>query len=327
MSAYSPLGSPQSATVKVCRRQSCTRLELEWSCGLPHPVEPVVPLELHRVSCDDMDGDEVQEGGMGFVTTDAWSLLPAEPFDEAPYAVHARTIRSMWAEPDTSNVLVRGKYYLDDQVKVPAGEAIGKLLHVDMWTTKTPEARHHIAMHEETRPQSVLAYCRDKFPDSLVFIVNLELPNADNVSVVAYWLLPPAPASGASDTSPFHRLVDRFCNGNDDDFRDKRFKLIPNLVEGPWILQSVMPNRPALSGTKLTQHYFRRSNYFELDLDVSSSTTAQYIGALAQSWAGYLEMDLYMTIQGEDEDELPERILGGLTVKYLDLGLATQLEA
>lgn len=195
-----------------------------------------------------------------------------------------------------------------------------------MWRAKTPEARHHVAMHEESRPQSVLAYCREHYPDSLVFIVNLELPNADNVSVVAYWLLPPAPESDSADTATFHRLLDRFCNGHDAEFRDERFKLIPDLIDGPWILQQVMPNRPAITGTKLTQHYFRRSNYFELDLDVSSSTTAQYVGGLAQSWASYLEMNLYLTIQGEAEDELPERILGGLCVSYLDLAFAKDLE-
>lgn len=322
--------------VVYCRRRSCTRLELEWSCGLPHPVEPVVPLELHRISV--MGDGLVQEEGMGFVS-DAWSFEPepeqqqrsSHPEDDQmvansagdePFAVHSRDIRGMWSEPDTTEVLVRGLSYLEDQVKVPAGKAVGRLLHVDMWTTKTPEGRHHIAMREETRPDSVLRHCTDKFPDSLVFIVNVELPNADNVSVVAYWLLPP---TSASEASPFLKLVDRFCNGESDKFRDQRFKLVPNLIDGPWILQQVMPNRPAITGTKLTQHYFRRSNYFELDLDVSSSTTAQYVGGLAQSWASYLEMDLYLTIQGEAEDELPEKILGGLAFKQLNLDLAQPL--
>lgn len=97
-----------------------------------------------------------------------------------------------------------------------------------------------------------------------------------------------------------------------------------NLVDGPWILQTLVPNRPALTGTKLTQHYFRRSNYFELDLDVASSTTAQYIGAMCQSWATYLQMHLFITLQGETEDELQERILGGVDVSYLNLELATE---
>ncbi|RLN72229.1 hypothetical protein BBJ28_00000548 [Nothophytophthora sp. Chile5] len=331
--------SVDSNSVKICRRKSCTRLELEWSCGFPHPVEPIVPMELHRVTVEDMDeyvAPEDSNNAQGSVTSDAWSgdcvvtseawsVVPSSAFEDAPFAVHSREIRKMWSEPDASNVEVRGKNYMVDQVKVSL--AIGKLLHVDLWNFKTPEERHHLAMKEETRPQSVLVYCREKFPDSLVFMVNIELPNSDNLSLVAYWLLPPAPATPEEgDTSAFHRLLARFCDDGDDEFRDHRFKLVPNLVDGPWILQQLVPNRPALTGTKLTQRYFRRSNYFELDLDVASSTTAQYIGSMCQSWASYLEMHLYLTIQGENEDELQERVLGGINVSYLNLELAKEFE-
>ncbi|EGZ30263.1 hypothetical protein PHYSODRAFT_349484 [Phytophthora sojae] len=318
----------------ICRRKSCTRLDAEWSCGLPHAME------VSSVTIEDLDEYiDAADKQQGVVTADAWATditasdsdcgsvvqSPSE-FDDAPFAVHAREIRKMWAEPDASDVQVRGKTYMDDQVKVPAGKAIGKLLHVDLWKFDTPEERHHVAMKEEARPNSVLVYCREKFPDSLVFMVNIELPNADNLSLVFYWLLPPAPENPEEDESAaaFHRLLDKFCDEGDDEYRNNRFKLIPNLVDGPWILQTLVPNRPALTGTKLTQHYFRRSNYFELDLDVASSTTAQYIGAMCQSWATYLQMHLFITLQGETEDELQERILGGVDVSYLNLELATE---
>jgi hypothetical protein len=298
-------------------------LELEWSCGLPHPTEP---MEVHSVTVEDLDeyvepDDTCKE--QGSVSADGWATesgpAPPSAFQDAPFVVHSREIRKMWSEPDASDVLVRGKTYMDDQVKVPAGKAVGQLLHVDLFKFATAEERHHLAMREETRPNSVLAYCREKYPASRVFLVNIELPNADNLSLVVYWLLPPAEQD---DAAAFHRLLDRFCDEGDDEFRNSRFKLIPNLVEGPWILQSLVPNRPALTGTKLTQRYFRRSNYFELDLDVASSTTAQYIGSMCQSWASYLQMHLYLTIQGENEDELQERILGGVDVSYLNLELA-----
>ncbi|KAF1773141.1 protein of unknown function DUF1336 [Phytophthora cactorum] len=287
------------SSVQICRRKSCTRLDLEWSCGLPHEQ-----MEINSVTIEDLDEYiEPNNKEPGVVTSDAWgtdittsdsdNAVASSEFDDAPFAVHSRGIRKMWAEPDASEILVRGKTYMNDEVKVPAGKAVGKLLHVDL----------------------VLAYCREKFPDSRVFIVNIELPNADNLSLVIYWLLPPAPKSPEEedDTAAFHRLLNKFCDEGDDDFRNNRFKLIPNLVEGPWVLQ-----------TLLTQRYFCRSNYFELDLDVASSTAAQYIGSMCQSWASYLQMHLYMTLQGEKEDELQERILGGVDVSYLNLELATE---
>ncbi|KAG6580319.1 Ribosome functionion factor 1 [Phytophthora cinnamomi] len=244
--------------VEICRRKSCTRLDAEWSCGLPHAME------VRSVTVEDLD--EYQQQGR----------RRTSEFDDAPFAVHSREIRTMWTEPDASDVQVRGRTYMDDQEKVPAGKAMG-LLHVDLW--------------------NVLAYCRDTFPESRVFIVNIELPNADNLSLVFYWLLPPQ-NPGRTSAAAFHRLLDRFCDESDDEFRNNRFKLIPNLVDGP--------------------------NYFGLDLDVASSTTAQYIGAMCQSWASYLQMHLYLTIQGENEDELQERILGGVDVSYLNLELATE---
>ncbi|RLN55112.1 hypothetical protein BBJ29_003468 [Phytophthora kernoviae] len=348
MSVASPLhsrinsvSSIDSNSVPFCRRKSCTRLELEWSCGRPHPIEPVFPMEVvHSVTVEDLDEyiepeDNNKEAGLVasgawesdnvLVTANTGAVEPEFAFDDAPFTAYSREIRKMWSEPDANNVEVRGKTYMDDQVKVPAGKAIGKLLHVDLWKFDTAEERHHLAMREETRPHSVLVYCREKFPDSRVFILNIELPNADNLSLMAYWLLPSVHKTCDEDTT-FNRLFAKFCDDGDDEFRDGRFKLIPNLVEGPWLLQSLVPNRPALTGTKLTQRYFRRSNYFELDLDVSSSTTAQYIGSMCQSWASYLQMHLYLTIQGENEDELQEQILGSIDASYLDLELAKEFE-
>ncbi|KAG7396209.1 hypothetical protein PHYBOEH_002589 [Phytophthora boehmeriae] len=349
MSVVSPLHSRTDSLSSIdsnsepfCRRKSCTRAELEWSCGHPPSVEPSAPMEMvNCVTVEDLDEyiepeetkketELAEENGCASdnapVTAEKEAPEPEFAFEDAPFAVHCHEIRKMWSEPDASNVEVRGKTYMDDQVKVPAGQAIGKLLHVDLWKFDTAEERHHLAMREETRPNSVLAYCREKFPNSKVFILNIQLPNADNLSLMAYWLLPPARKKSDEGTTAFNRLLTKFCEDGDDEFRDNRFKLIPNLVEGPWLLQSLVPNRPALTGTKLTQRYFRRSNYFELDLDVSSSTTAQYIGSACQSWASYLQMHLYLTIQGENEDELQERVLGSIDVSYLDLELAKKFD-
>ncbi|OWZ15634.1 hypothetical protein PHMEG_00010697, partial [Phytophthora megakarya] len=185
-----------SSSVELCRRKSCTRLDLEWSCGLSHAME------INTVTVEDLD-EYIEPDTKPEASSDVWGAsitseadtVASSEFDDAPFAVHSPEIRSMWTEPDSSDVHVRGKTYMEDQLKVPAGKTIGKLLHVDLWKFETAEERHHIAMKEETRPHSVLVYCREKFPDSRVFIVNIEMPNADNLSIVIYWLLPPAPNS------------------------------------------------------------------------------------------------------------------------------------
>jgi hypothetical protein len=43
-----------------------------------------------------------------------------------------------------------------------------------------------------------------------------------------------------------------------DDFRNQRFKLIPRIVDGPWVVKASIPQKPALLGQKLTQRYAKK---------------------------------------------------------------------
>lgn len=57
-----------------------------------------------------------------------------------------------------------------------------------------------------------------------------------------------------------------------------RFKLIPTVTEGNWVVRSAVPSaKPAILGQKLQQRYFRGDNYVETDVDVGSSVIASQI--------------------------------------------------
>jgi hypothetical protein len=243
----------------------------------------------------------------------------------------APELRAMWSEPDSSDVPVRGETYMDDQLKVPAGASVARLLHLDVWKTETPEARHHITRFDLERPgdRSIVRFCETHHPDSLVVVLNIELPDSDNVSLVAYWLVPkfkkPEEELEQDEHATFYRLLRRFVDEEDDakdTFRNERFKLIPSFTQAPWVLNQLVQSRPALTGKKLTQRYFRGPNYVEVAMDVSSSTIAHYIGSMCQSWATYIEVDVFIAAQGEQQDELPEKILGGVRLQYMDLSFA-----
>lgn len=45
-----------------------------------------------------------------------------------------------------------------------------------------------------------------------------------------------------------------------------RFKLIPSIVTGPFIVRKAVGNKPALLGRKLDQRYFRGADYMETDV-------------------------------------------------------------
>lgn len=45
-----------------------------------------------------------------------------------------------------------------------------------------------------------------------------------------------------------------------------RFKLIPSIVSGPFIVRKAVGNKPALLGRKVSQRYFRGAGYVETDV-------------------------------------------------------------
>lgn len=45
-----------------------------------------------------------------------------------------------------------------------------------------------------------------------------------------------------------------------------RFKLIPNIVAGPFIVRKAVGSKPTLLGRKLRQRYFRGPGYVETDV-------------------------------------------------------------
>jgi hypothetical protein len=115
-----------------------------------------------------------------------------------------------------------------------------------------------------------------------------------------------------------------------DDFRDCRFKIIPRIAAGPWIVRKGVGCVPAILGKKVEQKYYRsdgegggnhgsRKNYMEVVADVSSSMVAGRILGLVKSAGKALTIDLSFTLQGETEAELPESLLGGVRIYNCDL--------
>ena len=56
----------------------------------------------------------------------------------------------------------------------------------------------------------------------------------------------------------------------------------------------------------------------EVDIDIASSTVASSVVALCRGYARFIECECAVVIQGECEDELPEKILACVGMKYVD---------
>ena len=184
---------------------------------------------------------------------------------------------------------------------------MGKLIHLDVLKSDI-ERLDHISLKERQRRGSIIQYFKVRHPDIHLFIANFQLPGNPLLSVVGYWAIDLSePANAFSD------LYKKFISSQDDStFRLSRLKLIPFIVSGPWVVTSTVPNRPAITGKKLIHRYYQGTNYIEVDFDLGSSVIASKIVQLCRGFASRLVIDLNFTLQGETEEELPERIFASI---------------
>ena len=92
------------------------------------------------------------------------------------------------------------------------------------------------------------------------------------------------------------RLLARFIV-SDDEYRNARFKLIPSMVEGPWVVKTAVGNKPVILGRKLTQRYSSGPGYLEIDIDIGSSSIASRVLALVRDYSRNIVVDVAVLIQ------------------------------
>ncbi|KAK7411623.1 hypothetical protein VNO78_03058 [Psophocarpus tetragonolobus] len=216
-----------------------------------------------------------------------------------------------WTCPGGDRFMIRGKNYLKDNSKVVGGDPLLKLIAVD-WL-KVDKTADRIALHHRSLVQSEAG---KNLPFVLVF--NLQVPAKPNYSLVLYY---------ASDR-PVNKdsLLAKFLDG-DNAFRDSRFKLIPSIVEGYWMVKRAVGTKACLLGKAVTCKYFKQDNFFEIDVDIGSSSVARSVIGLVLGYVTSLVVDLAILIEAKEEGELPEYILGTVRLNRLKLESATTLEA
>lgn len=93
------------------------------------------------------------------------------------------------------------------------------------------------------------------------------------------------------------------------EYMDDRFKLIPSFVQAPYLVKAAVGNKPALIGTKIKQQYIRGPNYLEICIDIASSSVAAGVLHVVRGYSQKVIIDVGITIEASEEDELPERML------------------
>ncbi|KAK4431825.1 protein ENHANCED DISEASE RESISTANCE 2-like [Sesamum alatum] len=219
--------------------------------------------------------------------------------------------KNCWSSPDGSGFMIRGKTYLKDNLKVKGGEPLLKLIAVDWF--KVEDCASKVALHPKSLVQSPEG---KKLP--FVLVINLEVPARPNYSLVLYY--------AANRPVKKDSLLGKFIDGTDM-FRDSRFKLIPSIVEGYWMVKRAVGTKACLLGKAVTCKYLRQDNFLEIDVDIGSSSVARGVISLVLGYVTSLVVDLAIVIEAKEEAELPEYILGTVRLNRVELDSAVPLEA
>ncbi|GAV83954.1 START domain-containing protein/DUF1336 domain-containing protein [Cephalotus follicularis] len=215
-----------------------------------------------------------------------------------------------WTSPNGAGFMVRGKTYLKDNVKVVGGDPLLKLIAVDWF--KVDRAFDRVALHPSCLLQSDSG---KKLP--FVLVINLQIPAKPNYSLVLYY----AAERPVNRTS----LLGKFVDGTDM-FRDSRFKLIPSIVQGYWMVKRAVGTKACLLGKAVTCKYLRQDNFLEIDVDIGSSSVARSVIGLVLGYVTSLVVDLAILIEAKEEAELPEFILGTVRLNRVNVESAVSLE-
>ncbi|CAL6306318.1 unnamed protein product [Bathycoccus prasinos] len=150
-------------------------------------------------------------------------------------------------------------------------------------------------------------YCNAK---SIIFAINLQVPAGPrHFSLVFYYKIEAEVMEGA--------MIQNFVSC-DDKYRNSRFKLIPNVSTGPWIVQSSVGRKPLIVGGALRVEYHKEAQYFEVDIDIGSSAIACSIVRFVLGYVRLLVVDLCFLIEAQSEEELPEKLLGSVRIIHLE---------
>lgn len=215
-----------------------------------------------------------------------------------------------WNSPSGMGFMIRGKTYLKDNAKVMGGQPLLTLVSVD-WL-KVDKAVDNIALHPKCLVQSEPG---KKLP--FILVVNLQVPAKPNYCLVMYYAAD-RPVSESSS-------LGKFVNGSDS-YRDSRFKLIPSIVQGYWMVKRAVGTKACLLGKAVTCKYLRKDNFLEIDVDIGSSAVARSVIGLVLGYVTSLIVDLAILIEGKEETELPEYILGTVRLNRIELDSAISFE-
>ncbi|CAJ1951866.1 unnamed protein product [Cylindrotheca closterium] len=248
------------------------------------------------------------------------------PLPKFPDGAELGSKLNCWSEPVHTEFQVRGAKYLEDRKKISSEPFLFPIRAVDLFLTDA------CPQNAGTNPRILGGELR-KVP---TFLLNFRLPWG---VLLAYFEIPerfvPFVLAGhdpdfdesalpsMDDFSASDRCVARFLQGSVN-HKNTTLKIVPSVVEGPWVVKSVVGGKPAIIGNKMpVSYYYQKAEgdkalYLEADFDIVASSAARGILSCVRSYTQVLTLDLGFVVQGNGEDELPEQMLVGVRLHGID---------
>ncbi|KAL5990627.1 hypothetical protein ACLOJK_011530 [Asimina triloba] len=231
-----------------------------------------------------------------------------------------------WTTADPSTFLIRGETYLIDNQKVKAKDTLMQMVAAD-WL-RSDKREDNLG----GRPGSIVQKYAAQGGKEFFFVVNIQVivvallsppcfsaelcnvPGATTYNLALYYML-----EAPIESIP---LLNNFVKG-DDTYRNLRFKLIPYISKGSWIVKQSVGKNACLVGQALEINYYQGPNYLEVGVDVGSSTVARGVTGLVLGYLTNLVIELAFVIQNlmqaNTQEELPECLLGTCRLNCLDV--------
>ena len=204
-----------------------------------------------------------------------------------------------WDYADATAHNVRGDKYLSDKKKFPSKPAVFNTVEVAGFSTSGP-CRFYSEL-----PDSYYQRARRAGKRDFLFIMHFDLRPIHTVIVMEL------DKEQMKNDQPFTRAFQRFLEG-DDAYKNKRIKLLTAVIDANWMVKKAVGNPvPALIGNKLACYYRQTEDMCECTCDVNSSMAAAAIVGVVKGACKNIICDLFLMIEGQQDDELPERIFGG----------------
>ncbi len=178
----------------------------------------------------------------------------------------------------------------------------------------------HICQHKKSFAQKAIAKYGNEVPQ--IFVVTLIVPGTPIIALVQYFTLKEELMKSASEASA---LWKRFITG-DDEFRRSRFKLIPSIPEGPWVVKKSVGSKPVILGRAVQMKYFQTESYLEACVDICMDRVAKHITSLCRSQSSNFKVNMGYVLEGMDDSELPEQLLCCVQYDHLELSHAIPIK-